>query len=507
MFRTFQRKMLLNYIIGSFIAVFGVGSMFIFHTLDLTTVEMNYLLFIMSVSVIIMLYSEFLLYYKHVTPIRKIFSSRRKTTQADLQLAYRTAHRFPLLTVQRILGPHLLGFSIPVSLLASVLISLGVLNLPIYYIALAWCGAILIALMHAMIEFFLTYRSIRPVIQHITNESMERFGMTLKIDPRNQVSIRAKLLASAVFTALFPVLLFILASQIRLVENEGQMLSNYWSWASIIVVVVLIVSLAGAILLFKNIQHPIKELEERFDSVYEGSFQSMDNLYDDEFSHLVSGFNHMVEGIKERDQQNEQLIESFFTVFAATLDARDPYTAGHSERVADYSVRIATRAGFSSEKIELLRKSALLHDIGKIGVRDSVLLKEGKLTDEEFSKIQEHPVIGYNILKQVGLPEDLLPILPGVRSHHERFDGKGYPDQLKGEDIPEFGRLMAVADAFDAMTSDRPYRKGMQVEKAMLIIEDGSGTQWDPYFASLFLEEINSAIAVNEIAATKPLKS
>ncbi|WP_354665931.1 MULTISPECIES: HD domain-containing phosphohydrolase [Pontibacillus] len=503
MFQTFQRKMLINYIIGSFIAVFGVGSMFIFHTLHLSSVEMGYLLIIMTVSVTIMLYSEFLLYHKHATPIRKVFFKQQRATEAELQLAYRTAHRFPVLTVQRILGPHLLGFSVPASLLAIVLIILGVVNLPLYYIGLAWCGAVLIALMHAMIEFFLTYRSIRPILQYLTTESQRNYGITLSIDQRNQLSMRAKLLGSAVFTALFPVLLFVLASQIRFAENGNQMLSNYWSWASLIVSVVLIVSLAGAILLFKNIQHPIEELQERFDNVYQGHFESMENLYDDEFSHLVNGFNHMVAGIKERDEKNDKLIESFFTVFAATLDARDPYTAGHSERVADYSVRIAKRAGFSSDQIEMLRKSALLHDIGKIGVRDHVLLKEGKLTEEEFSKIQEHPVIGYNILQQVGLPKDLLPVLPGVRSHHERFDGKGYPDQLSGENIPVFGRLMAVADAYDAMTSDRPYRKGMPEEKALTIIEEGSGTQWDPYFASLFLEEMNSSVSIREIAASK----
>jgi HD-GYP domain-containing protein (c-di-GMP phosphodiesterase class II) len=112
------------------------------------------------------------------------------------------------------------------------------------------------------------------------------------------------------------------------------------------------------------------------------------------------------------------------------------------------------------------------------------------LTEEEFAKIKEHPVIGANILDQVQLPDSLKPVLPGVRHHHERFDGKGYPDGLIGEEIPVFGRLMAVADAFDAMTSNRPYRKGMPVQQALSIIENGIGTQWDPYYATLFLEEM-----------------
>lgn len=188
------------------------------------------------------------------------------------------------------------------------------------------------------------------------------------------------------------------------------------------------------------------------------------------------------------------MLDSLFTLFAATLDARDPYTAGHSLRVAAYSVEIATAANLPHEQIELLRKSALLHDIGKIGIRDDVLLKEGRLTDEEFQIIQQHPVIGVHILSQVQLPKTLQPILPGVKYHHERYDGKGYPEGLVGEDIPLFGRIMAIADAYDAMTSDRPYRKGMPVEKALSILEEGMGTQWDATFTRLFLDLKRSLI-------------
>jgi putative nucleotidyltransferase with HDIG domain len=169
------------------------------------------------------------------------------------------------------------------------------------------------------------------------------------------------------------------------------------------------------------------------------------------------------------------------------LDARDPYTAGHSKRVAEFSVLIAKQCNWSSKDIDLLNKSALLHDIGKIGIRDDVLLKEGKLTNEEFDQIKRHPVIGEEIVKGVQLTEELLPILPGIKHHHERLDGCGYPDRLKGDEIPVFGRLIAVADAFDAMTSDRPYRKGMPIEKAFSILEEGKGTQWDPEFVDAFL--------------------
>ncbi|NOU73133.1 HD domain-containing protein [Paenibacillus sp. LMG 31458] len=134
----------------------------------------------------------------------------------------------------------------------------------------------------------------------------------------------------------------------------------------------------------------------------------------------------------------------------------------------------------NEQELDLLNKTALLHDIGKIGVRDDVLLKESRLTNEEFEQIKLHPVLDESILKQIEPAEAMAPLLPGVRSHHERYNGGGYPDGLKGLDIPEFGRIIAVADAFDAMTSDRPYRKGMPIEKALAILAEGKGTQWDP---------------------------
>nr|WP_052111222.1 HD-GYP domain-containing protein [Pontibacillus yanchengensis] len=468
------------------IAVFGVGSVFIFHTLSLSSSEMLYLLFIMIVSGMIMLASEFLMYSKHIKPVKSIYQSNSPTME-ELEHAFLTAHRFPLLTVKRILGPHLFGLSLPASILSVILIASGILNLPYYYIGLAWGGAILIAVMHALIEFFLTYRSAQDIIQDISKKALRLNSSPLTIEGKYHLSIQRKLLVSALFTSVFPVLLFILAAQIRLTESNTTTLSSYWNWASLIVLVIFGLSLCGSILLYKSIEEPIQSLQTRFENVYMGDLKQMENTYSDEFAYLVSGFNHMVSGIQDRDERNEQLLESFFTVFAATLDARDAYTAGHSKRVAEYSIKIANEAGLPNEEVDLLRKSALLHDIGKIGVRDNVLLKDGKLTDEEFELIKQHPVMGANILEQVDLPEELQPLLPGVKYHHERFDGKGYPEGLSGYDIPKFGRLMAVADAFDAMTSDRPYRKGMPFEKALSIIEDGKGSQWDPYYAELFL--------------------
>jgi HD-GYP domain-containing protein (c-di-GMP phosphodiesterase class II) len=212
------------------------------------------------------------------------------------------------------------------------------------------------------------------------------------------------------------------------------------------------------------------------------------DVYADEFSKLTAGFNHMLSGLRERDRLNDRLTESYFATLAAALDARDPYTAGHSLRVARYSLLIGAKAGLSEDELERLNKCALLHDIGKIGVRDAVLLKEGRLTDEEFEKIKQHPVLGEQILLSVEPKERMAPLLPGVRSHHERYDGGGYPDGIAGDDIPLFGRIIAVADAYDAMTSNRPYRQGMSAERAMSILEGGKGTQWDARFVEGFLE-------------------
>lgn len=175
-------------------------------------------------------------------------------------------------------------------------------------------------------------------------------------------------------------------------------------------------------------------------------------------------------------QQHEDLLISFVRSLVSSLDAKDPYTRGHSERVALIARRIGQQMGLPETDLHDIYLSGLLHDVGKIGVDDRILQKPGKLTDDEFKQIQEHPMIGYNILK--GL-RNLQKVLPGVRSHHEAYNGKGYPDRLAGEDIPLMARILAVADSYDAMGSDRPYREGMPTEKIEEIFRRGSGEQWD----------------------------
>src|SRR5207237_1786635 len=168
----------------------------------------------------------------------------------------------------------------------------------------------------------------------------------------------------------------------------------------------------------------------------------------------------------------------------SAVDAKDAYTCGHSERVALVSRHLAQQMGLADHDVEQIYMAGLLHDVGKIGVPEAVLQKTGKLTPEEFEQIKKHPEIGARILRDIKQIQD---IIPGVMYHHERYDGKGYPAGLAGEDIPMMGRIICLADCFDAMTSSRTYRKALPLEVALTEIRRCSGTQFDPRLADAFL--------------------
>jgi len=170
--------------------------------------------------------------------------------------------------------------------------------------------------------------------------------------------------------------------------------------------------------------------------------------------------------------------------FVKAIEARDPYTKEHSNRVTEIAIAIGKKVGCSDEEIDILKISGPLHDIGKIGIRDEILLKPGRLTEDEFKKIMEHPDIGADIIGQLGMWDEHQQT---VRHHHERFDGTGYPSKLKNEEIPRLARIVSVADAYDAMASDRAYRKKMDSDKILAIISDCSGTQFDPEYVDAFL--------------------
>ncbi len=190
----------------------------------------------------------------------------------------------------------------------------------------------------------------------------------------------------------------------------------------------------------------------------------------------------------ENAQLYEKLKKTFEAVvfaLAETIEQRDKYTGGHTKRVTEYSVLIGEALNLSKKEIYTLKIAAILHDIGKIAVPDQILNKPGRLTDEEFAYIKIHPVAGAEILKHI--PE-LKEELKGIKYHHERWDGKGYPEGLKGDQIPFIARIIAVADTFDAMTSNRPYRKALPLEVAFEEVKKCAGTQFDPQVAEAFLK-------------------
>ncbi|MCG8648446.1 MAG: HD-GYP domain-containing protein [Pirellulales bacterium] len=200
-------------------------------------------------------------------------------------------------------------------------------------------------------------------------------------------------------------------------------------------------------------------------------------------------------------RQREGLFTEMVRALVNAVEARDPYTCGHSERVALFAKCLASASGESSAVCERIYLTGLLHDVGKIAIPDDVLGKPGQLNDEERAIIETHPDAGWRMLHEL---EALRDVLPGVLYHHERYDGKGYPDGLAGEVIPMDGRILAVCDAFDAMTSDRPYRSGMSTANAAEILSDGAGKYWDPHLIDLFIENLDAIEAIRRQHRPRP---
>ena len=192
------------------------------------------------------------------------------------------------------------------------------------------------------------------------------------------------------------------------------------------------------------------------------------------------------------EDKNEELEKAYLDtigILRQTVEAKDPYTRGHSDRVSEFSVLIGKKMCLDEATLHTLKIGGLFHDIGKIGIPDSILLKESKLSDDEYSQIKNHPTIGAHILGDAKVFKDILPM---VKHHHERFDGRGYPSGLAGTDIPLIARIAAVADTFDAMTSKRTYRNSLPLDFVKEEIKKCSGTQFDPEIAGIFLDILNN---------------
>ena len=195
---------------------------------------------------------------------------------------------------------------------------------------------------------------------------------------------------------------------------------------------------------------------------------------------------------EELEETNEKLEQAYLEsvqTLRYTVEAKDTYTRGHSDRVSEYSVLIGRKLGLPEEQLKILRIGGLFHDIGKIGIPDSILQKNAKLTDDEYSEIKNHPSIGAHILGAATIFKDIIPI---VKHHHERYDGRGYPSGLAGENIPYLARIAAVADTFDAMTSKRSYRDALDLQYVKDEFERCKGTQFDPQIAEVFINILNN---------------
>ena len=261
------------------------------------------------------------------------------------------------------------------------------------------------------------------------------------------------------------------------------------------------ISLLVGLLAATTITRPIDLLTQTARSIAQRDFtQRADIRSRTEIGELAATFNQMAEDIQRyivdlqtASEQNRQLFIDSIEMIAAAVDAKDPYTKGHSGRVAQFSVILARELGLPDEEVDKIRISATLHDVGKIGIEDRVLKKPGVLTNEEFEIMKRHTVMGYEIVRQV---KQLTDMLPGIRWHHEALNGLGYPDGIEGDDLPLMVRIIAVADTFDAITTDRPYQAGKEFPKALEVLRKHAGTKYDP----LVVDAMESALAKGSFA-------
>jgi HD-GYP domain-containing protein (c-di-GMP phosphodiesterase class II) len=235
----------------------------------------------------------------------------------------------------------------------------------------------------------------------------------------------------------------------------------------------------------KQLTQPVRELAAGAHRIAGGDFSQRINVRSktelgdlgESFNLMTDQLEHYIEDLQHSAEENRQLFIGTVKALAAAIDGKDPYTRGHSERVARFSLAIGESLGLPDDEMEKLRISALLHDVGKIAIEDNILKKPAALTPEEFEVMKQHPQKGFKIMSQIPAMKDFLP---GMYMHHEMMDGKGYPQGLKGDDIPMQARIVSVADTFDAMTTDRPYQKGMSLEDAIERIKTFVGTRYDP---------------------------
>ena len=242
---------------------------------------------------------------------------------------------------------------------------------------------------------------------------------------------------------------------------------------------------------------PLQNLASTSSEIAEGNLAVRATVRgEDEIARLGSNFNDMagniealVRRLKQALRQNQELFLETIKTLAAAIDAKDQYTHGHSERVSSFSMAISRHLGLTQEEVFRVHIAAILHDVGKLGIRESILNKPGGLSDEEFDIMRQHPSIGAQIMSPIRMLKD---IIPGIRNHHETWNGKGYPDQLKGEEIPMVARIIGIADTFDAMTTTRPYQQAMTLDYVLDKMRSMSGTRFDPVVIDAFIAAVKA---------------
>ncbi len=258
-----------------------------------------------------------------------------------------------------------------------------------------------------------------------------------------------------------------------------------------------LVALGLGFLLAQRLIGPIQRLDRVSSEISEGNLTVRAPVTGSaELAHLAENFNHMagniealVRRLRQALRQNQELFLETIRTLAAAIDAKDPYTRGHSERVSSYSLAIARHLGLGSDEVFRVRIAAILHDVGKLGIREGILNKPGGLTEEEFAIMKQHPEIGSQIMAPIRALKD---ILPGIRNHHETWDGRGYPDGLSGEEIPLVARIIGAADTFDAMTTTRPYQKAATLDFVLEKMREMSGTRFAPPVVEALLAAVEA---------------
>jgi HD-GYP domain-containing protein (c-di-GMP phosphodiesterase class II) len=277
----------------------------------------------------------------------------------------------------------------------------------------------------------------------------------------------------------------------RAFASVDQMIRATIQWGAI----ALLLAIAFSTFFASGIARPIRVLAERTREIAQGNYQQRVALKThNEIGDLAQNFNvmsesieHAVEQLKRAAHENHLLFINSVRMLAAAIDAKDPYTRGHSERVARYSIGIGKNLGLPEKEMRDLRISALLHDVGKIGIDDRILRKPGALSDDEFEIMKQHPAKGAAIMGGVA---QLIDIIPGMKYHHEKWAGGGYPDGLEGEHIPVQARIVAIADTFDAMTTNRPYQKAMELGYVVEKIKSFAGSRFDPRVVEAFVAAV-----------------